>query len=79
MAGNMRSVGAITYAYQGEEGVSIEGEFVFDIKLPVDFVPENKDGEVEEFYLMSIEEVNIFITKSWFHKKTPKPQNPKTP
>lgn len=70
LAGNMRSVGAITYAYQGEEGVSIEGEFVFDIKLPVDFVPENKDGEVEEFYLMSIEEVKEAIISENFKKNS---------
>lgn len=55
----IRPVDAITYAYEEElgEGVCIEGEFVFDIKLPVDFVPVNTDGEVQAFYLMDIEQV----------------------
>ena len=58
LAKNIKPVGAISYAYKGEEGVSVECQFVFDVKLPENFSPENKDGEVEQFYLMSIEEVN---------------------
>ena len=27
-------------------------EFVFDIELPIDFVPKNNDGEVDEFKLV---------------------------
>ncbi len=54
---NIKSVDAITYVYEKEEEVCFEGEFVFDIKLPHDFIPHNKDGEVEQFYLMNIEQV----------------------
>ena len=50
-------VDAITYAYSGENTINREAEFVFDIKLPADFKPVNCDGEVDSFYLMSIEEV----------------------
>lgn len=61
----IKPVDAITYAYEEEndEGVCIEGEFVFDIKLPEDFVPKNTDGEVGEFYLMNIEQVFKIQTK----------------
>ena len=38
----------------------MEGEFIFDIKLPSDFQPKNTDGEVECFYLMNIKQVNNF-------------------
>ena len=55
---NLKQVDAISYAYDRSDGVWPEGEFVFDIKLPVDFVPQNSDGEVECFYLMSIDEVS---------------------
>jgi len=55
----VRAVDAITYANELEEGVSVEGEFVFDIKLPKDFVPKNMDGEVETFYLMDIDQVEV--------------------
>ena len=55
----IRPVDGITYAYEedNEEGVCIEGEFVFDILLPVDFNPVAADGEVQTFYLMNVEEV----------------------
>ena len=57
---NLKPVDAITYAYIKNGGcVSMEGEFVFDLKLPVDLVPRNTDGEVECFYLMSVDEVFI--------------------
>ena len=37
----------------------MECEFVFDLKLPLDFKPFPKDGEVECFYLMNIDEVKL--------------------
>ena len=55
---NLEQVDAVSYAYDRSDGVWPEGEFVFDIKLPADFVPQNTDGEVECFYLMSIDEVS---------------------
>jgi len=57
----IKPVDGITYAYEeeNEEGVCIEGEFVFDILLPSDFIPTNTDGEVDSFYLMNVEQVMI--------------------
>ncbi len=60
MSRQVRAVDAITYANELEEGVNVEGEFVFDIKLPADFVPRNMDGEVEAFYLMDVEQVRTW-------------------
>jgi 8-oxo-dGTP pyrophosphatase MutT (NUDIX family) len=58
LASRLKLVNAISYAYLNNKGrVNNEGEFVFDIKLPKDFVPKNTDGEVEEFYLMDIDQV----------------------
>ena len=55
---NIKSVDAISYAYiSNRGGLKRETQFVFDLKLPVDFKPFPKDGEVEEFYLMSVDEV----------------------
>jgi len=63
----MKSVGAVSYAYEEEgEGVCIEADFVFDIKLPDDFVPNNKDGEVNEFYLMNMNQVKEAIANDEF-------------
>lgn len=41
----------------------MEGEFIFDIKLPIDFEPANKDGEVECFYLMNINQVWLSLNQ----------------
>lgn len=53
----LKMVDALTYAYFEEDSISREAEFVFDIKLPEDFKPENKDGEVDQFYFMNLEQV----------------------
>lgn len=57
IASRIKMVDAITYAYASDYCVNPEAEFIFDIKLPIDFKPVNQDGEVEEFYLMDIDQV----------------------
>lgn len=47
----------VNYAQQCDDGLYREALFVFDLKLPFDFKPQNKDGEVESFFFMSIAEV----------------------
>ncbi len=62
LAVNLKSVNAISYArIDKNEQINNEGEFIFDIKLPLDFVPKNTDGEVENFYLMDINQVWIAL------------------
>jgi len=56
----LRSVGAVSYAYEESEGVCMEADFVFDLKLPEEFVPRNNDGEVEGFNLMNVDQVISF-------------------
>ena len=34
---------------------------MFDLELPSDFTPGNADGEVSDFYLLSIDEVKLFF------------------
>lgn len=63
----LKPTGAISYAYETlEEGIYRESEFYFDIKLPLSFVPQNKDGEAESFYLMTIDEVKNAVIKNDF-------------
>ena len=45
-------VGAITYLMENEVGIRDGVLFVYDLALPADFVPHNRDGEVVEFRLM---------------------------
>ena len=45
--------------YEDERGVFPETQFVFDLDMPESFQPVNIDGEVEAFYLLTIEEVSF--------------------
>ena len=48
-----------SYFYEDKQGLFDETQFVYDLELPVDFVPEINDDEVLEFYLWTIEEVRL--------------------
>jgi hypothetical protein len=49
--------GAVSYAMETLEGLKPDLQFVYDLELPADFVPQNRDGEVAEFMLWPIERV----------------------
>lgn len=51
-------VGAITYCLQTQYGLRPDVLYNYDLELPADFTPVNTDGEVEEFYCWSLEEVS---------------------
>lgn len=40
--------------FESERGLSPNTEFVYDLEIPPDFIPENQDGEVESFHLVPI-------------------------
>jgi 8-oxo-dGTP pyrophosphatase MutT (NUDIX family) len=44
-------VGALSYRMENHLGVRNDALFVYDLELPRDFVPRNKDGEIVEFRL----------------------------
>ena len=50
-------VGAISYIMETEGGIKPDVMFCYDLELPQDFTPVNTDGETEEFYLWSLEEL----------------------
>jgi len=51
-----QAAGAIRYRIELPDGMRDEVLFVYDIRLPADFVPRNTDGEVEDFRLLSARE-----------------------
>ncbi|KAM6977945.1 thiamine pyrophosphokinase 2 [Aplochiton taeniatus] len=56
-------VGTVSYTYEDEEGVFPECQFVYDLELPLEFRPIIGDGEVQEFYLFSIDQVKeVLVT-----------------
>lgn len=50
---DMRPAGAISLFFESERGLFPNTEYVFDLELPLDFVPFNADGEVQDFALLS--------------------------
>jgi len=53
----VKSVGIVSYKNEGMLGGKENIILCYDLELSEDFVPKCIDGEVEEFYLMDIEEV----------------------
>ncbi|XP_057664778.1 uncharacterized protein LOC130899062 isoform X1 [Diorhabda carinulata] len=50
---NVVSAGCVSFYFESERGLFPNTEFVFDLELPLDFVPVNADGEVETFELLT--------------------------
>jgi hypothetical protein len=50
-------VGAVTYITERPEGLRRDVLFNYDLVLPNDFEPRNTDGEIEDFHLMTVNEV----------------------
>src|SRR5712671_241802 len=48
-------VGAVTYCMETELGIRDDVLFVYDLELPAEFVPQNRDGEIVQFELMLAE------------------------
>jgi 8-oxo-dGTP pyrophosphatase MutT (NUDIX family) len=48
------SAGAVSYRMETRLGIRDDVLFVYDIEIPADFVPENRDGELVDFELMPV-------------------------
>ena len=44
--------GAVSYRMETKLGIRDDVLFVFDLEMPADFVPKNRDGEFVDFALM---------------------------
>lgn len=53
-----RPAGQISYAVDTGNGLRPDMIFVYDLELPADFRPVNRDGEVESFHLWTLEDVS---------------------
>lgn len=59
-------VTTVSYTYKDEDGVFPECQFVFDVELPLDFRPRVGDGEVQDFYLLPIDQVKELLATDDF-------------
>jgi isopentenyldiphosphate isomerase len=50
-------VGAVSYNRVAQRGLRRDVLYCYDLELPGEFVPSNTDGEVEEFMLLSLQDV----------------------
>ncbi|EDN03043.1 NUDIX hydrolase [Histoplasma capsulatum] len=73
VARNAISAGVLRYIYErderagGETGLlQPECEYIYDLKLPPDVILKPKDGEVERFTLMSVDDVIIELKQGNF-------------
>ena len=55
LAAAARPVGAVSYCHEIEEGLKPDVMYCYDLELPAAFMPENQDGEIEEFHLWPVE------------------------
>ena len=48
-----------SYVHEAADGIEPETEFVYDLQVPVDFIPVPLDKEVSEYYLWDMEKVSF--------------------
>ncbi|KAJ8016615.1 hypothetical protein DPEC_G00009070 [Dallia pectoralis] len=59
-------VSTVSYTYEEDEGVFAESQFVFDLELPPEFQPRIGDGEVQDFYLYTMDQVREVLVSDDF-------------
>ena len=57
LAAAVRAVGAVSYCQETADGLKPDVMYCYDLELPASFAPQNRDGEIGEFYLWPIERV----------------------
>ena len=61
--------GAVSFFNKSEDGLHPQTEFVYDLRLPQDFKPVNQDGEVDDFVLVSPQQL-LDLIQSESYKTT---------
>ncbi|CAH0727874.1 unnamed protein product, partial [Brenthis ino] len=56
LAKKLVPAGCVSFYFESERGLFPNTEYVYDLELPLDFMPKNADGEVETFELLTAEE-----------------------
>lgn len=69
----VQAAGSLTYIYiresraGGETGlIQPECQYVFDLPLPVDVIPQPNDSEVESFELLTVEKCQEYLVEGQF-------------
>jgi len=55
-----------SFMFTSERGIFPNTEFIFDLELPHTFTPTNRDGEVDSFHLLNVDECIEKVMSSEF-------------
>jgi len=64
LARRARSCGALSYRMELDGNLRDDTIFVYDLELPADFVPRNHDGEIADFRLLPLSEVERLLSET---------------
>lgn len=64
LARRARSCGALSYRMELDGCLRDDTIFVYDLELPADFVPRNHDGEIADFRLLPLTEVERLLAET---------------
>jgi 8-oxo-dGTP pyrophosphatase MutT (NUDIX family) len=64
LASKARPVGVIAYCAETPRGLKPDIQYCYDLELPLDFVPRCNDGEVEAYYLWSLDKVAGLVSNT---------------
>jgi hypothetical protein len=64
LARRARPSGALSYRMELDGCLRDDTIFVYDLELPADFVPQNHDGEIADFKLMRLDEVERLLAET---------------
>lgn len=68
LAAQARPVGLVSYCMETEAGLKPDTLFLYDLELPEDFTPRNRDGEIDAFMLWPTEKVLETVRNTDFFK-----------
>lgn len=61
LADKIVSAGCVSFFFESERGLFPNTEYVYDLELPLDFIPNNADGEVSDIFLGPSDTTNGFF------------------
>lgn len=58
---NIVSAGCVSFFFESARGLFPNTEYVYDLELPLDFIPTNADGEVISFYYFVNQNITYIV------------------
>ncbi|WP_417790406.1 DUF4743 domain-containing protein [Terasakiella pusilla] len=64
LAGRVKQVGGVAYNMQVGANLKHDVLYCYDLELPVDFIPQNVDGEVDDFQLIGMTDLCTLLCET---------------